>query len=242
MLRESDGALRARRATWMRLGRSLLRGLSQWLAGVDRDLRESEARYRSLVQAMAQIVWVADARGLVAGPVPAWQAYTGQSDAEVLGDGWVKALHPEDAEPALLAWRAAVEAGSSYGFEYRVRGSDGEYRWFAVRGVPVRGTDGSIREWVRVCTNIDERRRAEEEIRRLNRELEARVRERTARLEASNRELEAFSYSVSHDLRAPLRAVEGFSQALLEDYAETADEGMRHYLERIDAATRRWRS
>jgi len=86
---------------------------------------------------------------------------------------------------------------------------------------------------------VEDQKAAQEEIRKLNVELEARVRQRTAQLEAANRELEAFAYSVSHDLRAPLRAMDGFSAALLSHYGEQLDAQGQHYLERIQSASQR---
>jgi len=87
--------------------------------------------------------------------------------------------------------------------------------------------------------DITLRKQAENEVHQLNQELEKRVKERTEQLEAANKELEAFSYSVSHDLRAPLRSIDGFSQALIEDYQDKVDEQGKNYLQRIRLATQR---
>ena len=93
--------------------------------------------------------------------------------------------------------------------------------------------------WAREAAQARRRARAEAKLRRLNRELELRVSQRTTQLESANKELEAFAYSVSHDLRAPLRGIDGFSQALMEDYGDKLDEDGRHYLSRVRAGTQR---
>jgi PAS domain S-box-containing protein len=194
-------------------------------------LRLSEERYRSLVSATTQMVWTTNAQGEVVENTSAWCAFTGQSLTEVSGWGWMDAVHPEDRERTVANWANAVQLRTYYSGEYRVRRCDGQYRHMAVHGVPVLEKDGSVREWIGTSADITETRLAEEEVRGLHAELESRVVERTAELEAANKELEAFAYSVSHDLRAPLRAVDGFSRILLEEYAPQLPAEAQHYLE-----------
>jgi PAS domain S-box-containing protein len=157
----------------------------------------SEARYRSFVTASTQIVWTTDAQGLVSGDLPSWRAFTGQSIEQIQGWGWADALHPDDRERTVAVWSQAVAARSLYASEYRVRRYDGQYRWLSVRGVPVLA-EGTIREWVGACTDITERKRAEEETRQAKEEL-AHV-DRAARMG----ELAA---SLAHELNQPLTAI-----------------------------------
>ena len=133
---------------------------------LNESLRQSEERYRSLAIATAQIVWTTNPEGEVVEDMPMWRAFTGKSEEELRGWGWVDSLHPEDRERTRAVWSEAVRARSVYETEYRIRKSDGEYRHFAVRGVPVLQADGSVREWVGTCTDITERKRAEEALRR----------------------------------------------------------------------------
>lgn len=110
---------------------------------------------------------------------------------------------------------------------------------FEAYHTPILGKDGKFDGSSGILVDVTERKKAEEELGKHRQHLEELVRERTIHLEASNKELEAFSYSASHDLRAPLRSIEGFSQALLEDYEHKFDAQGKDYLSRIKLATRR---
>jgi PAS domain S-box-containing protein len=207
---------------------------------------ESEVRFRSLVRATSQIVWQTDANGQVNGPLPEWQAFTGQSDEAVQHLGWANALHPDDTLRSLEAWREAVNAKSMFDVNYRIRSHEGIYRDFHVRGVPVLNPDASVREWVGACSDVTDRLKAEAERKRadaallqLNAELDQRVVERTSQLEVANRELEAFTYSVSHDLRAPLRGVDSFSRMVIEDYGPQLDDEGRRMLNVVRSESQR---
>ena len=145
-------------------------------------------------------------------------------------EGWLALVHPDDRTIMGDYFRNEVLAqGRTFDKEYRiVRHNDHAERW--VRGFGRLDFDAERHPLKMHGTiqDVTERRLAEEEIRQLNRTLEQRVKDRTAQLETANKELEAFSYSVSHDLRAPLRAIDGFARILEEDYtARLDDEGRR---------------
>ena len=129
--------------------------------------------------------------------------------------------------------RAAASGGPVQAEEIAPR-ADGEHTYVTVK-FPLIDAAGIPYAVAGISTDITDRKRAEEQVRRLNLDLEQRVYERTAELEASTHELDAFAYSVSHDLRAPLRSLDGFSQVLLEDYAENLDDTGRGYLHRLRA-------
>ena len=132
----------------------------------DEALRENEERYRALVTATSQIVWTTNAQGEVSGDLPLWRKFTGQSEEEIKGWGWANALHRDDRQRTMDVWSNAVGKRSLYETAYRLRRHDGEYRYVAVRGVPVLKPDGSVREWVGTCADITERHLAAEAVRR----------------------------------------------------------------------------
>ncbi|MBI0534362.1 PAS domain S-box protein [Roseomonas sp. KE2513] len=125
-------------------------------------LRTSEERFRALVAASTATVWTTDAQGVVREDSPSWRAFTGQALEQWLGVGWADAVHPDDRAHAVGEWAVAVAAGRVFDTEYRLRSAGGEWRLVTARGVPVRNSDGSIREWVGTNTDITAQRRAEE--------------------------------------------------------------------------------
>lgn len=151
-------------------------------------------------------------------------------------DSWRSTVRPEDLPGVERTVSESVRQGLELNFEWRVRTRDGSERWLMSRGQPMRDAHGRVILYRGIVMDITERKRAEEEIRKLNEFLELRVWERTAQLEATVKELEAFAYSVSHDLRGPLRSISGFSQMLLQESGGKLDERERQDLERITSA------
>jgi PAS domain S-box-containing protein len=191
-------------------------------------LLKSEKQFRTMVNAIPQLAWMAHADGSVFWYNQRWFDYTGTTSEEMEGWGWQRIHDPESLPKVLEGWKMSLASGQPFEMEFPLRAADGHYGWFLTRVFPFKDDEGKVVRWFGTNTDLSQKREADAKIRELNTNLEQRVVERTVELEAANKELEAFSYSVSHDLRAPLRAVDGFSQAVLEDYgAQLPDEGRR---------------
>src|SRR5712671_2939950 len=149
-------------------------------------------RWRSLTEALPQLVWAATPDGATDYFSTQWTEYTGVPEAGLLGWRWMEVLHPDDLENARQVWADAVAGRRPYDVEYRVRRHDGAYGWFKTRGTPIRDSEGRIIKWFGSCTDITDRKRAEDALhhseqalRRARDELEVKVAERTAELQRS---------------------------------------------------------
>lgn len=200
---------------------------------------------RSVLDSMAEGLVAADERGNFLLWNPAAEKILGQGAAKLPPTKWSEhyrvyladMVTPFPADQLTLARAIRGEASTA---EMFVRDAELDHGvWIGVSGGPLKDKDGALRGGVVSFRDITQRKTDEREIRRLNEELEEKVVQRTAQLEAANRELEAFTYSVSHDLRAPLRQVGGFSRILIEDFASAMPPEALSQLQRIEDGVRR---
>jgi PAS domain S-box-containing protein len=189
--------------------------------GAEQALRESEARFRSLADAMPQLVWTAQADGTVDYYNRRYQEYHGISQITENDWQWSPVLHPDDLEPTQAAWLNAIQTGEVYQIEHRVKMANGNYRWHLSRGIPMKDADGKVLRWFGTATDIHEQKLAEE------------------LLKKSNQELEQFAFVASHDLQEPLRKIRSFSELLSQRSVGQLDGESLHYLERMRSATAR---
>ena len=256
-LRHGDGSLRRADVRYLprRDDRGEVTGFHVIVVDVEERVQREEAlyasnaRFRAAMEAMHGVLWTNDAEGRMVGEQPGWALLTGQTQAEYDGYGWADAVHPDDAEPTIRAWRQAVDSRSTFVFEHRVRRHCGAWRTFALRAVPRLDDLGRIAEWVGVHTDIthqraaeaslrdyagqlerhiDHRERAEEQLRRLNETLESRVIEEIATRRAAEVKLAQaqkmetigkLTGGVAHDFNNLLQVVSGNLQLLQKDIA-----------------------
>jgi PAS domain S-box-containing protein len=183
----------------------------------ERVLAQSRDFYLSLFDEFPTLVWRSDETGRIGYFNRSWLAFVGRTLEEEREAGWTGGLHPEDRARCLRRYEEAFGKREPFEIEYRHRRADGEYRWIVNHGRPYRNLDGGFAGFIGSCSDITPRRQGEEELR------------------AANAELEAFSYTVSHDLRAPLRSMAGYCEILRENYARgaTLDQPWKDYLRMI---------
>ncbi len=181
-----DGSIR-----WIRdRGKPL--GVGSLVAGVAEDiterkqveaaLRESEARFRTMADAVPSFLFETDAEGWNIWTSPGWCRFTGQTTEQVAGHGWAEALHPDDRAANIDRWVQCMKDGVPFESKQRLHRVDGSYAWVIARALPVHDSQGKVTRWVGSVTDVDTIVRAEETLRRLNETLEHRVAERAAAL------------------------------------------------------------
>jgi PAS domain S-box-containing protein len=202
-------------------------------------LMRSDQRLSEMIEHVRDYaIYMLDAKGRVASWNSGAERLLGYTAAEIMGKGFGTFFTSEDVQHGIpdQTLRRAAEEGRSLEEGWRVR-KDGTRIWIQGTLTALRDEQGQLRGFTKVARDMTAEQEAREEIRRLNEELEQRVRERTAQLEAANQELEAFSYSVSHDLRAPLRHIAGYVE-IMQRESTKLDEGGKHHLETIAGSAR----
>jgi len=166
---------------------------------IEARLAESEARFRAMAETLPDILYVTDAAGSNEYASPSYTNYTGLTQEQLAGFGWLETIHPEDRTRVQEAWNHGTASNESYGGEVRLRRHDGAYRWFVSRAKPTRDHAGRILQWFGAATDIEAQKQIEKELR------------------TANEDLNQFAFAAAHDLREPLRNVATFAEMLVKN-------------------------
>nr|WP_275994389.1 PAS domain-containing protein [Argonema antarcticum] len=196
-------------------------------------LRESEERFRAMANSAPVMLWMSGTDGQYTFFNQAWLNFTGRSMEEELGIGWVEEVHPEDVRCCGDIYMTAFNVRKPFEMEYRLRSRLGEYRWIVDTGTPRFMPDGTFAGYIGCCVDITERKSAAEAMRSRATELahlSSVLAKTNMDLEKRNQELDQFAYIVSHDLKAPLRAIANLSQWIEEDLQDLLTGDTKHQM------------
>jgi PAS domain S-box-containing protein len=191
-------------------------------------LAAANERFRLMADASPVLIWVSDVTKACTWFNQGWLTFTGRNLEDECGNGWAQSIHPDDLDRCMKIYNDAFDRHESFEMEYRLRRSDGEYRWLLDRGLPYFTAPGVFGGYIGACIDITEARRFREELGR-----------HAAELERSNTDLQDFAYIVSHDLKEPLRGISNYATFVLEDHGNVIGEDGLQKLETIRRLARR---
>ena len=215
-------------------------------------LRANEERFRVMADTVPDIIYTATPDGMIEFLNQRFYDASGLPQCSGLGLGWTSAVHPEDLPGLTERWQRSLQTGEPFHVEFRLRDAHGVFRWFISRAWPIYDEARRIVRWFGASTDIHELKETQfalagtqSQLREHTTKLEQIVSERTAKLRETISQLESFSYTVAHDIRAPIRALEGYAQLLIADCSKVLDakalqllHNMARAAQHLDALTR----
>lgn len=196
-------------------------------------IRESESRFRTLAETLPQMIWVRRMDGTMEYGSKSWEEYCGIRDVR---EAWTAITHPDDWEPVMSLWQTAMQKGSAFNCEVRLRNKEGEYRWHYAVGEPVKDASGTVIKYIGALTDIHVQKTFAENLEKLVAERTKELASLNMELQRSNEDLQQFAHVASHDLKEPVRKVRTFNNRLIEEFGHILPDKAKGYVNKIENA------
>ena len=205
----------------------------------NKQIQENEKRFRVLADSMPQHIWTSDPEGNLNYFNQSVFNYSGLTLDQILKDGWIQIVHPDDREINIKEWTKAITTGQNFLLEHRFRKHTGEYRWQLSRAIPLKDENNNIQMWVGTSTDIEDQKTFATELERQVTDRTKELAEKNVELEKMNKELQSFAYISSHDLQEPLRKIQTFTSRILEKEFQNLSDVGKDYFKRTQQAALR---